>query len=106
MGDGIVDFGHWDYRVLMGVVLALGKHLGILVGLGKGGGLRSVPGGGREWLGGWTGGWLWLLGGFSGSSFIEASVRLRNHNTTDDGNVEFRSFKQNSTFKAWKINVK
>ena len=33
-------------------------------------------------------------------------ARLRNHNATDDGNVDFRSFKKNSTFKAVKIKIK
>ena len=33
-------------------------------------------------------------------------ARLRNHKATDDGKVDFRSFKKISALKAWKINVK
>ena len=33
-------------------------------------------------------------------------ARLQNYNATDDGNVDFRSFKKNFTFKAWKVNIK
>ena len=31
-------------------------------------------------------------------------ARLRNHNATDDGNVDFRLLKK-FVFKAWKINI-
>ena len=33
-------------------------------------------------------------------------ARLRNHNATDDDNVDFRSYFKKSTFKAWKVNVR
>ena len=45
---------------------------------------------------------------FIGTSvrFIYSLPRLRNHNATDDGNVDLRFFRKNFTFEAWKIHVK
>ena len=37
---------------------------------------------------------------------FEMIARLRNHNATDDGNVDFRSFRKDLYSKHGKINIK